>query len=71
MPKVFVVPKPGMMIPDPAMKGGSPQVRLPEEGKFVEDGPYWRNLDRHGDLTFLGADKPSAVVKSADKGGSQ
>jgi hypothetical protein len=48
--QIYVVPREGLMVPDPAARGSSPQVRLPPEGKLVEDAPYWRKRHRDGDI---------------------
>jgi hypothetical protein len=69
MPKIFVVPKAGLMVPDHAMRGASRTVRLPEKGKLVEDGPYWQRRLRDGDVELRTAPVASAPEhgKKADK----
>jgi hypothetical protein len=69
MPMIFVVPKTGLMVPDPAMRGPSRVVRLPAEGKLVEDGAYWQRRLRDGDVELRTAPAASAPEsgKKADK----
>lgn len=64
MSQIYVIPADGLMVPDPAVKGSSDQVRLPPEGKWVEEGPYWDRRKREGDVTFGAppAQKPEATV---------
>lgn len=52
MTKIYVIPKEGMMVPDPQMKGSSTQVRLPSEGKLVDDSTYWQRRLKDGDVAM-------------------
>ena len=52
MSKIYVIPKQGMMVPDPNVRSrNSSDVRLPAEGKDVDDSPYWQRRLRDGDVT--------------------
>ncbi len=51
MAQIYVIPADGLLVPDPAAIGGSDQVRLPPEGKLVEDNGYWQRRIRMGDVT--------------------
>jgi len=47
---MYVIPKPGYLIPDPAM-AGTPDDFLPADGREVEAGEYWTRRLRDGDVT--------------------
>jgi hypothetical protein len=55
MAQIYVIPAEGLLVPDPAAIGSSEQVRLPAEGKLVEDTNYWQRRLRHGDVTIRAA----------------
>jgi hypothetical protein len=40
----------GAMVPDPAMQGGSDQVRLPPEGRWVRRSTYWDRCINRADV---------------------
>lgn len=66
MSKIYVIPKQGMMVPDPNVRSRkSSDVRLPAEGKEVDDSTYWQRRLRDGDVTI--GTKPKAA-KSAKAG---
>ena len=66
MGKIYVVPREGLMVPDKDVLGGSDAVRLPPEGKEVEESTYWIRRRDDGDVTF-GRPESAAAAK---KGGS-
>ena len=65
MGTIYVIPASGMLVPDPSEVGGSDQVRLPAQGKEVEDSTYWQRRLRDGDVTIGRA----PVVAVSKKGG--
>ena len=47
---MYVIPREGYRIPDPAM-AGTPDDFLPPEGREVQPSDYWHRLARDGDVT--------------------
>lgn len=46
---IYVIPRVGFSIPDPAM-AGTPDYRLPAEGREVQPSEYWTRRLRDGDV---------------------
>lgn len=63
MSKIYVIPKAGLMVPDPSVRGRkkSSEVRLPEGGKLVEDSNYWQRRLRDGDVSLGSQPAPAAT----------
>ena len=61
---IYVIPASGMLVPDPEAIGSSDQVRLPAQGKEVEDSTYWQRRIACGEVTV---GKPPVAPKQ--KGG--
>lgn len=57
---IFVIPSPGMKVPDPDQLE-TPQRHLPPEGRVVGKTDYWYRRLRDGDVTLgeLPAEAPS------------
>lgn len=55
---IFVRPKAGLLVPDPATKDF-----LPEEGRSVESSIYWKRRIADGDVTI----DPQGPLKSTVK----
>jgi hypothetical protein len=74
MSKIFVIPSPGIRIPDPSTPKGSKSVAamIPPEGKLVDSSTYWIRREREGDVAIATAPSDSktisAGVKSAKAG---
>jgi hypothetical protein len=71
MSKIFVIPSPGIRIPDPATPKGakSSVAMIPPEGKFVDSSPFWTRREREGDVAITsGPANVSAGAKSAKAG---
>jgi Protein of unknown function (DUF2635) len=73
MSKIFVIPSPGIRIPDPATPKGakSAAAMIPPEGKLVEASTYWTRREREGDVTITDPSNSktiSAGVKNAKAG---
>lgn len=56
---MFVVPKPGQMIPDPA-QFGTPAYYLPPEGREVDASDYWHRRVLDGGVTVVEPSEPPA-----------
>lgn len=48
---MYVIPAPGMKVPDPAM-AGTPDYYLPPEGRLVQPSDYWHRRVRDLDVTL-------------------
>lgn len=57
---MFVIPAPGMKVPDPAMQG-TPDYFLPPQGRSVQPSDYWHRRVRDRDVT-LGQPPADQVV---------
>jgi hypothetical protein len=69
---MFVIPAPGLKIPDPAMRG-TPDYYLPAEGREVQPSDYWTRRLRDGDVSELvsgehtGADAGEMLSRLSDQ----
>jgi len=74
MSKIFVIPAPGIRVPDPTTPKGakSAVAMIPPEGKLVDESTYWIRREREGDVKITAAPSDSktisAGVKSAKAG---
>ena len=62
MAGIFLIPKSGLQVRDPA--DGQP---LPADGKTVRDSGYWRRRLRDGDVTLGKAPAKKSGTKAAAK----
>ena len=55
---MYVIPKDGYRIPDPAMLN-TPDAFLPPQGREVQPSEYWQTLARDGDVEVI---DPAQVI---------
>lgn len=67
---IYVIPHPGFSIPDPAM-AGTPDYRLPEEGREVQPSEYWTRRERDGDVIVMQVDPGDGIVKTPAPPGTE
>jgi len=61
MDKIFVTPKPGLLIRNPFAEK---MKHLPAAGLLVADNKYWRRLARQGDVTITAGPAPAAPASA-------
>jgi Protein of unknown function (DUF2635) len=69
MSKIYVIPSPGIRVPDPSVPKGTPsrQAMIPPEGKLVDESTYWIRREREGDVKITAAPSDSKTLSAGAK----